>query len=247
MNKRISKVKRKSISEVEYRDAFSGSKREKALNHALDIRKFEIDLYWKRATYFWTFIGASLAGYGAVQASSACACDKRALSVGVSCLGLVVSFGWYCANRGSKQWQENWENHVDMLEDGVTGPLYKTVLRRGRPRSGLRRCGKWLKELVNGPAQFSVSAINQIISLYISLLWVFLLIKARWPSSLVADQGYRVLIGITVSACLAFVGLGRTYSGPYDLEARRRESHVALPELDNRQMAQQEPDTRSHG
>jgi len=27
-----------------------------AYNVALDIRKFEIDLYWKRATYFWGFL-----------------------------------------------------------------------------------------------------------------------------------------------------------------------------------------------
>ena len=31
-----------------------------ALKQAYEIRKFEIELYWKRATYFWTFIGAAL-------------------------------------------------------------------------------------------------------------------------------------------------------------------------------------------
>lgn len=35
----------------------------RALALALDIRKFEIDLYWKRATYFWAFIAAAFAGY----------------------------------------------------------------------------------------------------------------------------------------------------------------------------------------
>ena len=30
---------------------------------ALDIRKFEIDLYWKRAAYFWTFIAAAFGAY----------------------------------------------------------------------------------------------------------------------------------------------------------------------------------------
>ncbi|QNR65148.1 hypothetical protein IAQ67_14620 [Paenibacillus peoriae] len=38
-------------------------KQKKALEMALDIRKFEIDLYWKRATYFWAFIAATFAGY----------------------------------------------------------------------------------------------------------------------------------------------------------------------------------------
>ena len=31
---------------------------------AIAERKMEINLYWKRATYFWTFIAASLTGYG---------------------------------------------------------------------------------------------------------------------------------------------------------------------------------------
>ena len=52
-------------SQDEYeRDFLSDeTKKEKALDHALDIRKFEIELYWKRAAYFWTFIAATLAGY----------------------------------------------------------------------------------------------------------------------------------------------------------------------------------------
>ena len=36
-----------------------------ALEQAYEVRKFEIELYWKRATYFWTFIGASFAAYAA--------------------------------------------------------------------------------------------------------------------------------------------------------------------------------------
>jgi hypothetical protein len=46
---------------TEYLKLFSGKqtaddKQKDALKHALDIRKFEIELYWKRAAYFWTFI-----------------------------------------------------------------------------------------------------------------------------------------------------------------------------------------------
>lgn len=55
------------IQPEQYEEAFRG-KEEKALNQALDIRKFEIELYWKRATYFWTFIGATMAGFlGRIQ------------------------------------------------------------------------------------------------------------------------------------------------------------------------------------
>ena len=33
----------------------------KTFQNALDIRKFEIELYWKRTTYFWAFIASSFA------------------------------------------------------------------------------------------------------------------------------------------------------------------------------------------
>ena len=60
--------KPESLSQDEYQRLFSEHRTE-ALKAALDIRKFEIELYWKRAAYFWTLIAASFAGYGAVQAS----------------------------------------------------------------------------------------------------------------------------------------------------------------------------------
>ena len=89
----------REITQSEYNTLFSNKKRESALQHALDIRKFEIELYWKRATYFWTFIGVALAGYGAVFAASVDL--KTDLLVILSCLGFVFSFAWFCVNRGS--------------------------------------------------------------------------------------------------------------------------------------------------
>jgi hypothetical protein len=46
-------------SQEQYKKDFAGQKGQKALGYTLDIRKFEIGLYWKRATYFWAFIGAT--------------------------------------------------------------------------------------------------------------------------------------------------------------------------------------------
>lgn len=61
--------------EAKYRKSFEldssdSDKRKFALEHALDIRKFEIELYWKRATYFWTLIAATFAGYLSVLAAN---------------------------------------------------------------------------------------------------------------------------------------------------------------------------------
>lgn len=211
------------ISETEYNKYFEGDKRKEALKHALDTRKFEIELYWKRATYFWTFIAATLAGYATLQVSSAVS-DKADLSVVLCCLGVLFSFGWHCVNRGSKQWQENWENHVDMLEDGVTGPLFKTVLRR-RPAGTFK---EYMKNAATGPWSISVSGVNQIISMYVVLLWLVLLTKSIYPLSWSApiNWEYVVLIGGMFAACIGFVTAGRTFKGSHEHRATRRESHI---------------------
>jgi hypothetical protein len=135
---------------------------EKALNYALDIRKFEIDLYWKRATYFWAFIAASFAGYFALISVE----DLKYPSVIiiVCILGYLFSFSWYLVNRGSKFWQKNWEKHVDYLEDEIIGLLYRVVKNPTKP--------KFRYLLSEYP--FSVSKINQLLSLCITIIWVVL-------------------------------------------------------------------------
>jgi hypothetical protein len=55
------------INIEQYQEYFSHDRRVEALKYAHDIRKFEIELYWKRAAYFWTFIGAAFAGYFVIQ------------------------------------------------------------------------------------------------------------------------------------------------------------------------------------
>lgn len=173
------------MNQQEYEQKFSGTvpngehtlKAEKALDLALDIRKFEIELYWKRATYFWSFIGAALAGYALVYQRSAS--DDSWLLLVFSCLGLLFSVAWYLVNRGSKFWQNNWERHVDLLEDQVIGPLYKTIAE-----------GVDSKNPLTAPGQYSVSKINQILSVFISLFWGLLIFKSLWPISCRLEPNY---------------------------------------------------------
>jgi hypothetical protein len=155
----MSETEAKEISQDQYKEDFGipsetqgndkETKQTHALQYALDIRKFEIDLYWKRAAYFWTFIAAALAGYAVIQRTGN---TDAILSLLVACLGFVFSFAWYCVNRGSKYWQENWENHVDFLENEVIGSLYKIVIERPDSK-GLEE----LKNFLVGPSNFSVS------------------------------------------------------------------------------------------
>lgn len=210
------------ISESEYKESFAG-KEAQALTFALDTQKFEIELYWKRATYFWTFIAATLAGYAAIQASSIP--DKTEFIVTLCCLGVLFSFGWHCVHRGSKQWQENWENHVDMLEDYAVGPLFKTVLRR-RAAKGVR---EHLANAVTGPWPVSVSGVNQIISGYMVVLWLVLLIKSlrTFAASSPIDFEHAILVGGTLLACIGFVTIGLSFKGSHEHTADRRQSQVS--------------------
>lgn len=216
------------LSDAEYKARFtqgggdSSSVNAKALERALDIRKFEIDLYWKRATYFWTFIAATLAGFVAIQASNSI--HKTDLAVLLCNLGIVFSVAWLCVNRGSKYWQENWEYHVDMLEDNVHGPLYKVVLTRNTPKGA----GEHLRHLLTGPSPISVSKINQLISLFITLAWITLLIYSlpEFRVSGTINWFYLAMSSLAMLTCVAFFTVGRTYGGGYWHSATIRTSSI---------------------
>ena len=108
------------------------SKHSNAYKVAADIRKFEIDKYWQRTLYFWGFITAVYVAYFNVLKefyTDSCTGIQTHGSIPLvilSALGLFFCFSWLLASKGSKHWQENWENHLDLLEDEITGPLYKT-------------------------------------------------------------------------------------------------------------------------
>jgi hypothetical protein len=199
----------RQLDAPEYEKAFSGDKkRTKALEHALETRKFEIELYWKRATYFWTFIAAAFAAYGVIRASKDIA-QREHLSVLVGVLGFVFSFAWHTVNRGSKYWQENWENHVAILEDAVIGPLYKTVSERPTPTGVNERIG----DILTGPRKFSVSKINQLVSLFVTIVWVLLIWDALPAFNLKARPDWFLITVITLGtlASLAMLRYGRSH------------------------------------
>jgi len=81
---------RKITSKEDYAAYFRGLEGA-ALEKAHDIRKFEIELYWKRASYFWTIIAVAFAGFFSLSAAQ----SGGANAFAIACLGLVVSLGWY--------------------------------------------------------------------------------------------------------------------------------------------------------
>ena len=193
-------------SKKEYNDKFvmresanSFEEKKLRLEQVLDIRKYEIDLYWKRATYFWTFIAATLTGYGLTQIA------KESVSINkfqfiIVCLGLIFSFAWYLVNRASKYWQENWEKHLDMLEDEIIGPLYKTTIH---PSTYSRSFS------LTGALSHSVSRINILLSFFVFLIWIATLIELfvskKISISLCAPDPFYTFIGVITIAAFIFL------------------------------------------
>jgi hypothetical protein len=143
------------------RSGTKNAKQAEALRYAVDNRKFEIELYWKRAAYFWTFVAIAFGGFFALKRTGTPNYEAAQL---LSCLGFIFSFSWYLVNRGSKYWQRNWERHIELLEDAVIGPLHKTVAHPGIYNA-------WR---LHEAYPFSVSRVNQSLSLFIIVLWFLL-------------------------------------------------------------------------
>lgn len=95
-----------------------------ALARAHHLRHFEIENYWRRATYAWAFQAAALVALGF-------ALDKNAdLTGAATALGALAALAATLTARGSRFWQRNWEAHVDLLETAFEGRLMQTVIDR---------------------------------------------------------------------------------------------------------------------
>lgn len=159
-----------------------------AYNRSHDIRKFEIDLYWKRATYFWAFITTITAIFGL------CIKDKDTdyfiLSPIIANIGFITALCFYYANLGSKYWQENWEHNVDNLEFYVSGNLYKINYYND---TGIK---------------YSVSRVNNELSFLLCFIWFFIFIGSLAYisfNSLHIDKKPFLIIILTLIFCISFV------------------------------------------
>jgi len=148
------------LTDKQYKEIFiKGRTKEQiqlSYEKAWEAKNFEIDLYWRRATYFWAFQIASLTGYFVVQNSKNFELDhpkSPEILYFVICIGFITALAWALINQGSKAWQRHWEIHVDMLEEEITGPLYK---------------------IVTTAKTFSVSKINDIVSRFFVCIWILM-------------------------------------------------------------------------
>lgn len=156
-----------------------------ALKIALETRTLEINLYWKRSAYFVAFISVVFIGYYKIG------CNEHLLKTLLAGMGFLLSVLWYAANRASKFWQENWEAHIKELSIKLGIPIFGIIKK---PQHA------WLKMLSHYP--YSVSRINQMFSMLISIAWMFVLIPEVSTSFGASTNCCKLLAAvITFLAC----------------------------------------------
>lgn len=145
---------------------------DEAIKIALDTRKFEIELYWKRSTYFWAFLVSAFGAYSFVWSMSDCTrqvLDRNLFLVLVSAIGILLSLCFYLVNRGSKYWQENWETQIDILLKDKVGPVFQRVKNPNNRMIDRKKCFGLLESY-----PFSVSKVNTLLSLLMIVVWIIL-------------------------------------------------------------------------
>jgi len=196
------------ISIQQYEEIFINHKKpseiEKAYKQAWEARNREVENYWKRATYFWAFQVASFAGYFSVITSKGSSNIDSEISYMLICIGFITALSWVLSSKGSKFWQKQWDTHVDMLEDYVTGPLNK---------------------FVTGTKTYSATTQNEIVGYFVMTMWVFLVVK-YWHDKVKFYFSFRasdinfdvVILSVTVLffSCAMVNGAGkRTFGTAY--------------------------------
>ena len=130
------------------------------IKYLLKSQEDEVELYWKRATYFWTFVGAIFAGYFLILNKGN---DHIHLKLLIESLGIIFSFSWYLVNRGSQYWNEYWIDKIKAIKSAyeiyTDFPFNKELIKIFCPLEIF---------------PFDVAKINLILSLFIFLLWVVL-------------------------------------------------------------------------
>jgi hypothetical protein len=138
-------------------------KLKEAYNKAHDIRKFEIDLYWKRTSYLWTLIAALITVSGVLLASyyrlPDGSLDKIILIWLVACvasLGVITTIISSKILESGEYWQKNWEYHVNLLEPLFSGSLYGTLINSKEQR-------------------YSISKLNYAIYIILLIAWLLII------------------------------------------------------------------------
>jgi hypothetical protein len=139
---------------------------------ALELRNFEIENFWKRGWFFGALLLAIASGYFKLSN------DTPDYCIFLAFLGLLVSLSQSLMNRGSKYWQERWENKTKNKESVLGIDLTKTRRFNGNEKYLLDITTLAKDEnYLTVARRFSVSKLTFLVWDIITMLWIFLWIR----------------------------------------------------------------------
>jgi hypothetical protein len=108
-----------------------------------------------------------------------------------------------------------------MLEDEITGPLYKTVLHRPGNDG-------FIEKYITGPAKISASKTNQWVSLFTIGIWLSLIFHVLPEFFLQASVSLRhvSVVVLAVGAASLMCAKGKTHMGPHHHKMRSRRTRI---------------------
>jgi hypothetical protein len=154
-------------------------------------------------------IGAAFIAYATLYA-------KKDVALVIGCFGLVSSVAWTLQNRGSKYWQEAWEQKVEVVESEILGAK---LFSNWEP---MLEKGFW------GARLYSVSKLAIAISDFTVVVWI-VLIGETFPSIRALPISFsKVALAATAIFIVLLFTWGQTKS-PFRSSRSRR--HLPVKKL----------------
>ena len=128
----------------------------------LELRKFEIENFWKRALFFWGTIALIYVGYTKID-------NQNPYFIIIPLIGFLFNLIFSLSIRGSKYWQEHYENLATQYEIGMNFILF-------RHKNTEDFLGN--KFIYSKPHRFSVSKLAMLLADLSLIVWLLLWLKS---------------------------------------------------------------------
>jgi hypothetical protein len=146
---------------------------EELLKVSIENRKLEIELLWKRTVIFWGFISALFLVLYHVSST---------YKLGICSIGFLFSVIWTLVNKGSKAWQQSWENKAEFYSR-IRFRGYELLYKKAHEyrdeewedpqRSWVKKFGSFLRKLAGFQAMdYSMSKLLIALSNFYVLIWI---------------------------------------------------------------------------
>ena len=133
----------------------------KLYDKVLELRRFEIENFWKRTLFFWGTIAFIYAGYFNA--------NLKNYQIVIPLIGLLFNIIFSFSIRGSKYWQEHWEEMAVIYENELNFILFKNDTQSIVNENS--------KSIFTKPYRFSVSKLTMLLSDLSVLLWFILWVQ----------------------------------------------------------------------